>query len=55
MTKHTEEHIEKLEQFFKEIASMTISHDVIDDHACVTADRLGAALEKVNPEWYNVK
>jgi len=50
-----EERLEKLEQFFKDIARMTKNHDVINDSACVTADKLGEALEKVDPEWYNKK
>ena len=45
---------EKLKQFFIEIAKLTMDHDVIDDYACVTADKLGEALEKVNPKWYEM-
>ena len=42
----------KLKEFFRRIASLTANHDVIDDHACVTANKLGEALKKVDPEWY---
>jgi hypothetical protein len=44
--------IAKLNAFFNEIAALTSNHDVINDHACVTADKLGEALEKVDPEWW---
>ena len=44
---------ERLKAFYKEIASLTSNHSVIDDHACVTADKLGGALEKVDKEWWN--
>jgi hypothetical protein len=44
--------VAKLNAFFNEIAALTSNHDVIDDHACVTADKLGKALEKVDPEWW---
>jgi hypothetical protein len=44
--------IDKLEAFFKAVAQLTLNHDVINDHACVTADKLGKELEKVDPEWY---
>ena len=43
---------EALEAFFQEIAELTSNHDVIKDYACVLASRLGAALEKVDFEWW---
>lgn len=44
--------VAKLNAFFDEIRRLTSNHDVIADHACVTADKLGKALEKVDPEWW---
>jgi hypothetical protein len=44
--------VEKLEAFFKEVAKLTLDHDVVDDHAVIYASRLGAALEKVDFEWW---
>ena len=44
--------VARLNAFFEEIATLTSNHDVIDGHACVTADKLGKALEKVDPEWW---
>lgn len=38
--------------FYREVAAMTVRHAVIDDHAVVFCDKLGAALEKVDPEWW---
>ncbi len=53
---------EQLEAFYKEVASMTVNHDVLrvggtdfdpDEHpAVVYPSKLGKALEKVDPEWY---
>jgi hypothetical protein len=43
--------VAKLREFFQAVAKLTLDHDVIADHACVTAARLGAELEKVDPEW----
>jgi len=44
--------VEKLEAFFKEVAKLTLDHDVLDDHAVIYASKLGAALEKVDFEWW---
>ena len=44
--------VEKLETFYKRIVSLTSNHDVIHDYACVTVDKLGEALEKVDLQWY---
>jgi len=41
-----------LEQFFKEVVSLTLRHDVIDDHAVVYPNKLEVSLEKVDPEWW---
>ena len=54
-TINQQDKIKKLEAFFDEIALMTLHHDAIQNKACVTADRLGKAMEKVDPEWYNVE
>lgn len=55
MSKDQKEQLKKLQQFYKEIAIMTMNHNVIDDRACVTADRLGKALEKVDTNWFHIK
>lgn len=44
--------LKKLERFYKRIANLTLNHSVIADTACVTADKLGDALETINPEWW---
>ena len=44
--------IAKLEAFFKAVSRLTSNHDIIKNYACVTADKLGKELEKVDPEWY---
>lgn len=50
------DNVERLESFFKAIAYLTLNHDVIDEHACVTANKLSKELEKIDPEWsFNVK
>jgi hypothetical protein len=43
--------LQRLRRFYRRIAYLTRNHDVIRDTACVTADKLGAALERVNPKW----
>jgi hypothetical protein len=48
----------KLEAFFREIADLTLNHDVegVDgDTAVVYPSKLGKALEKVDPEWWKLK
>lgn len=53
----------KLELFFREVADLTSNHDGIHFHttggrevdidiAVVYPNKLGAALEKVDPEWW---
>lgn len=48
--------LNKLREFYKEICELTANHDVIENEdvgiAVVYPNRLGAALEKINPEWY---
>lgn len=54
----------KLLEFYKEVARLTLNHDSIHfsvmngskeeqdiDYAVVFPSKLGAALEKVDPEW----
>lgn len=56
----TRQRLEKLESFFKEVASLTVNHDTLtssddgveDEYAVVYPNKLGAALEKVDPDWY---
>jgi len=45
----------KLERFLREIANLTLNHDVINDRACVTARKLGNALEKVDANWWKIQ
>lgn len=41
-----------LEQFFKEIAELTLDHSVYGGVAAVSAQKLGDALEKVDNMWW---
>ncbi len=41
-----------LETFFKEVVTLTLHHDVIDDNAVVYPNKLELALKKVDPEWW---
>lgn len=43
--------LEKLERFFKEVASLAINHEVLEDTAVVYPFDLGEALSRVDPEW----
>lgn len=48
----------KLYAFFREVARLTVEHDVVvdmdnEDHAVVFPSKLGEALEKVDPDWFN--
>lgn len=47
--------LEKLRVFYREVALLTQKHDVINDVAVVTANKLDKVLEKVNPDWYKIK
>jgi len=53
--------LRKLRDFYKEVAHLTINHDVlypssegpVDDGAAVVfPSKLGTALSKVNPHWF---
>lgn len=57
--------LEKLEEFFRTVADLTSNHDgahfyITDNHerkletdvAMVSPAKLGAALEKVDPQWW---
>lgn len=48
--------LRKLRDFYKEVCNLTANHDVIENAdvgiAVVYPNRLGEALEKVNPNWY---
>jgi len=48
---NAENELERLRAFYNEIAELTISHEVINDTACVTARRLCEALERVDRNW----
>jgi hypothetical protein len=45
----------KLEAFFREVTQLTLNHDCVGDHAVVFPSKLGAALVKVDPEWWTCK
>jgi len=60
--------LEKLEEFFRTVADLTMNHDgahfyITDNHerkletdvATVSPAKLGAALEKVDPQWWKKK
>lgn len=44
---------EKLERFFEEVAHLTVNHDELSYRAVVYPSKLGKALERVDPEWFN--
>ncbi len=39
-------------QLYNELCGLTLNHDVINDRACVTVDRLEKILIPVNSLWY---
>lgn len=45
----------KFMQLYLEIARLTSNHDVENDKAVIYASNLGAALEKIDSEWYRIK
>ena len=47
--------IKGLENFFREVAQLTLNHETIGDHAVVFPSELGKALVKVDPEWWTCK
>jgi len=42
----------KLKKFFRDVAHLTINHDVLSDSAVVYPSRLGPVLEDVDPQWW---
>lgn len=50
--------LRKLREFYKNVVSLTANHDVVETDsfghgvAVVYPNKLGLALEKVNPKWY---
>jgi hypothetical protein len=51
------ERLQKLEAFYRAVADLTVNHDTLvsgdEEYAVVYPNKLGKALEKVDPEWYN--
>lgn len=43
---------EQLKTFYKEVAKLTINHNVLNDNAVVYPSDLGPALEKIDPYWF---
>lgn len=46
---------QRLNDFFDEVVNLTINHNVLHNNAVIYANRLGAALEKVDPDWWKGK
>jgi hypothetical protein len=46
---------ERLRAFFVSIGQLTLNHDEINEQACVYANKLGEALESVDPKWWEFK
>jgi hypothetical protein len=49
------EELTRLRAFFKEVADLTVNHDVVGgmlEIASVSPKKLGEALEKVDKNWY---
>ena len=42
----------KLKEMYKEVCSLTVNHDVLNDTAVVYPSKLGPVLEKVDQYWY---
>jgi hypothetical protein len=53
MSKEEKSELTKLRRFYRKIAKLTLNHGAINDRACVTADKLGKALQIVNPVWWD--
>jgi hypothetical protein len=49
----TNDRQEKLERFFKEVADLTVNHEVIAGEAVVYPSILGEALRRVDSDWYH--
>lgn len=43
---------EKLKTFYKEVAKLTLNHNVLNDSAVVYPSDLGPALEKIDSYWF---
>jgi hypothetical protein len=41
-----------LEVFFREVAELTLNHDVLNGNAVVYPRKLEESLKKVEPEWW---
>ncbi len=48
----TDDRLEKLDRFFKEVAYRTFHHDVVAGTAVVYPSALGKALSRVDSDWY---
>jgi len=55
--------LRKLRDFYKEVAHLTVNHDVLypngegavdSGHAVVYPSKLNNALSKVDPQWYSI-
>ncbi len=44
--------LKKLERFFKEVAGLTVKHEVVAGAAVVYPSALGKALKRVDSDWY---
>jgi hypothetical protein len=49
------ERLKKLEKFYKTIIELTEHHEVVNGCSVVFPYKLGEALSKVNPGWYEKK
>ena len=49
----TDDRQEKLEQFFTEVANLTVDHEVIAGEAVVYPSALAKALSRVDPDWHH--
>lgn len=52
ITNEEMELFEKLKVFFKDVAHLTMNHQVLEDNAVVFPSDLGPVLEKVDKEWW---
>jgi hypothetical protein len=49
----TDDRLEKLERFFREVVDLTVRHKLIAGTAIVYPSDLGEALSRVDPDWYH--
>jgi hypothetical protein len=47
--------LNKLREFYKSVAKLTLHHEDVGGYAVIMAYTLGKELEKIDPEWYNIK